>query len=330
MDVTTYAHPDVELARSTDRFIAIRVDADRRPDINDRYNLGGWPTTVFLTRPRRHAVGATYLDAAADDREPCRRLPMPIAIVRMKSARSARLRAVRALRASARNRDTLQPPRDHRALSDPFRRAIRPAQWRVWIGSKASTSPCVVVCAFAGRGWRQRAGGDDGRCDASTAARRFGTRRLGGFFRYGRPRLDPAWNREDARGQRRAVARVRRSGAATSATPNGSSRRQRSFAGSRDAMVDAAQRRILQRQRRLARIGSDDVRRQERDDGWRVHQGGGVVRRRLAARLCVEVARGGHRAGVYAGRRSGSCDRRMAAITTCATFSPIRFTSRRR
>ena len=35
------------------RFVAVRVDADRRPDINDRYNLGGWPTTVFLTDARR-------------------------------------------------------------------------------------------------------------------------------------------------------------------------------------------------------------------------------------------------------------------------------------
>ena len=35
MDVTTYSHPDVE-SLVADRFIAIRVDADRRPDINDR------------------------------------------------------------------------------------------------------------------------------------------------------------------------------------------------------------------------------------------------------------------------------------------------------
>jgi uncharacterized protein YyaL (SSP411 family) len=30
-------------------FIPIWVDADERPDINDRYNFGGWPTTAFLT-----------------------------------------------------------------------------------------------------------------------------------------------------------------------------------------------------------------------------------------------------------------------------------------
>ena len=45
MDVTTYSHPGIE-SLVADRFIAVRVDADRRPDINERYNLGGWPTTM--------------------------------------------------------------------------------------------------------------------------------------------------------------------------------------------------------------------------------------------------------------------------------------------
>ena len=49
---------------SRDRFIAIRVDADRRPDINERYNLGGWPTTVFLTDRGDTLSGGTYLDAS--------------------------------------------------------------------------------------------------------------------------------------------------------------------------------------------------------------------------------------------------------------------------
>ena len=48
MDRTTYADPDVA-ALVRDRFVAVRVDTDRRPDINERYNLGGWPTTAFLT-----------------------------------------------------------------------------------------------------------------------------------------------------------------------------------------------------------------------------------------------------------------------------------------
>ena len=42
MDRTTYADPAVA-ALVRDRFVPVRVDTDRRPDINERYNLGGWP-----------------------------------------------------------------------------------------------------------------------------------------------------------------------------------------------------------------------------------------------------------------------------------------------
>src|SRR6187200_2297752 len=63
MDVTTYSHPGIE-SLVADRFIAVRVDADRRPDINERYNLGGWPTTVFLTDRGDTLSGGTYLDAS--------------------------------------------------------------------------------------------------------------------------------------------------------------------------------------------------------------------------------------------------------------------------
>ena len=60
MDRTTYADPEVaSLVR--DRFIAIRVDTDRRPDINERYNLGGWPTTAFLTAAGDVIAGGTFV-----------------------------------------------------------------------------------------------------------------------------------------------------------------------------------------------------------------------------------------------------------------------------
>jgi uncharacterized protein YyaL (SSP411 family) len=39
------------------------VDNDRRPDINARYNQGGWPTTAFLTAEGEILAGATYLPA---------------------------------------------------------------------------------------------------------------------------------------------------------------------------------------------------------------------------------------------------------------------------
>jgi uncharacterized protein YyaL (SSP411 family) len=63
MDRETYADPDVE-SLIDQRFVAVRVDADRRPDINERYNLGGWPTTVFLTSSGSTLSGGTYFDAA--------------------------------------------------------------------------------------------------------------------------------------------------------------------------------------------------------------------------------------------------------------------------
>ena len=60
MDETTYSDPDVQslLAKS---FLAVRVDNDHRPDINARYNVGGWPTTAFLTPHGGLIGGATYL-----------------------------------------------------------------------------------------------------------------------------------------------------------------------------------------------------------------------------------------------------------------------------
>lgn len=63
MDQTTYADPAV-VALIEARFVPIRLDADRRPDLNDRYNLGGWPTTAFLTASGDMLSGATYLSAA--------------------------------------------------------------------------------------------------------------------------------------------------------------------------------------------------------------------------------------------------------------------------
>src|SRR6266567_3294500 len=60
MDRTTYADPEVA-ALVRDRFVAIRVDTDRRPDINERYNLGGWPTTAFLTAEGDVIAGDTFV-----------------------------------------------------------------------------------------------------------------------------------------------------------------------------------------------------------------------------------------------------------------------------
>ena len=59
LDKDTYAVPDIA-EYVTANFVPIRVDTDKRPDINRRYNLGGWPTTAFLTPDGVPIGGGTY------------------------------------------------------------------------------------------------------------------------------------------------------------------------------------------------------------------------------------------------------------------------------
>jgi uncharacterized protein YyaL (SSP411 family) len=60
MDETTYSHPGV-IDLINREYVPIRVDNDVRPDINQRYNMGGWPSTAFLTPSGDILTGATYL-----------------------------------------------------------------------------------------------------------------------------------------------------------------------------------------------------------------------------------------------------------------------------
>jgi uncharacterized protein YyaL (SSP411 family) len=60
MDRTTYSTPEI-VRLINDRCVPIRVDADKRPDINERYNLDGWPTTAFLTPSGEILTGSTYV-----------------------------------------------------------------------------------------------------------------------------------------------------------------------------------------------------------------------------------------------------------------------------
>jgi hypothetical protein len=53
----------------TQGYVPVRVDADRRPDVSERYTLGGWPTTAFLTPSGEILSGGTYLE------------PQPLAVV---------------------------------------------------------------------------------------------------------------------------------------------------------------------------------------------------------------------------------------------------------
>jgi uncharacterized protein len=63
MDETSYSDSGVIDAVNRN-FVPVRVDNDRRPDVNARYNMGGWPTTAFLAPDGTTLTGATYLPPA--------------------------------------------------------------------------------------------------------------------------------------------------------------------------------------------------------------------------------------------------------------------------
>jgi len=60
MDKTSYADATVADLVSKN-FVAVRVDTDKRPDVNRRYNMGGWPSTVFLDSEGKVITGGTYI-----------------------------------------------------------------------------------------------------------------------------------------------------------------------------------------------------------------------------------------------------------------------------
>ncbi|TAM62430.1 thioredoxin domain-containing protein [bacterium] len=60
MDETTYSTAAV-IGAINDNFVPVRVDNDHRPDVNARYNMGGWPTTAFLMPGGETITGTTYV-----------------------------------------------------------------------------------------------------------------------------------------------------------------------------------------------------------------------------------------------------------------------------
>jgi len=60
MDRTTYSDPEV-VETVNREFVPVRVDIDARPDISERYNRGGFPTTAFLSDRGESVWGATYI-----------------------------------------------------------------------------------------------------------------------------------------------------------------------------------------------------------------------------------------------------------------------------
>ena len=60
MDETSYSTEDI-IRMINEGYVAIRVDNDERPDVNRRYNMGGWPTTAFLAPSGEIIHGGTYV-----------------------------------------------------------------------------------------------------------------------------------------------------------------------------------------------------------------------------------------------------------------------------
>src|SRR5262252_6164169 len=67
MDRESYEDPEIAQIVN-ERFVAIKVDRDERPDIDSRYQVavqavsgqGGWPLTAFLTPDGKPFYGGTY------------------------------------------------------------------------------------------------------------------------------------------------------------------------------------------------------------------------------------------------------------------------------
>jgi len=60
MDETSYSDEGA-INRINENFIPVRVDSDQRPDINLRYNQGGWPSLAILTPAGEVVAGTTYI-----------------------------------------------------------------------------------------------------------------------------------------------------------------------------------------------------------------------------------------------------------------------------
>lgn len=59
MERTTLSNPQIRA--NLEEFVPVKVDADRRPRVRDRYNMGGFPSTVFCTPDGTILTGSTQL-----------------------------------------------------------------------------------------------------------------------------------------------------------------------------------------------------------------------------------------------------------------------------
>jgi uncharacterized protein YyaL (SSP411 family) len=60
MDATSYSNDEIAERINKD-FVPIKVYIDKRPDIRERYNMGGFPSTVFLDSDGYIITGETYV-----------------------------------------------------------------------------------------------------------------------------------------------------------------------------------------------------------------------------------------------------------------------------
>ena len=60
MDATSYSNDEVTEIINKD-FVPVKVYIDKRPDIRERYNMGGFPSTVFLNPDGYIIAGETYV-----------------------------------------------------------------------------------------------------------------------------------------------------------------------------------------------------------------------------------------------------------------------------
>ncbi|WP_251328264.1 DUF255 domain-containing protein [Haloplanus pelagicus] len=60
MDARTYGDPRIA-ANLNDGFVPVRVDVDRHPRVRERYNVGGFPSTVFCTPNGERIASAGFL-----------------------------------------------------------------------------------------------------------------------------------------------------------------------------------------------------------------------------------------------------------------------------
>ena len=100
MDETSYSDPAV-ISYVNQHYVPIRVDNDQRPDVNARYNMGGWPTTALLTPDGELMTGGTYIPPEA------MREHLPNIAVQYRSNRDEIVRKAEELR---QRRESAAPP----------------------------------------------------------------------------------------------------------------------------------------------------------------------------------------------------------------------------